>query len=63
MQNGSPALPRLLSAQDAADYLGVHINTMRRLLASGQIPGKRIGGSWYINAEQLAAAVTPEAAA
>jgi excisionase family DNA binding protein len=58
MQNPSPTLPRLLSAQEAAEYLGVHINTMRRLLAAGQIPGKRIGGSWYINAEQLAAAVS-----
>ena len=61
--NTPPILPQLLSAQETADYLGVSVWTVKRLLASGQIPGKRLGGRWYINAVGLAETLSPEVAA
>lgn len=57
------ALPQLLSAQETADYLGTSVWTVKRLLTSGQIPGKRLGGRWYINADLLAKTLTPGVAA
>lgn len=55
-------LPRLLSVKETADYLGVSHGTVRNLLVKGELPGKKIGKAWFINAEHLAAALTEAAA-
>ncbi len=34
---------RWVSPEDAADYLGVHPKTIRRLIATGEITGHRLG--------------------
>jgi excisionase family DNA binding protein len=44
----------LLSPHEAAEYLGVHYNTLVRWLSEDRIPGIKIGKRWFINASQLA---------
>jgi len=39
-----------LSADEAADMLNMHARTVRRLLASGKLPGTRLGRHWRISA-------------
>lgn len=39
-------MPGLVHAEDLAELLGIHANTMRRLLRRGQVPGRRVGGTW-----------------
>jgi excisionase family DNA binding protein len=34
---------RWVSPEQAADYLGVNVKTIRRLIATGQITGRRLG--------------------
>jgi excisionase family DNA binding protein len=41
--------PRFITAKDVADELGVHRNTVYKLIKRGEIPGARkIGGEWRI---------------
>ena len=51
----------MLSVQDTADYLGVHINTVYRYIHSGEIPAHRIGKGKYIIDIAEAEAVIKEA--
>lgn len=43
-----------VSVRDAARQLGIHEESLRRLLRMGSLPGERIGGQWFIDKEQLA---------
>lgn len=52
MRNHDP-LPDLLSVSEAALYLDVHPNTIKRWLKNGTIPGSRLGVKWYISADAL----------
>ena len=38
---------------DAAKQLGIHEESLRRLLRLGSIAGEKIGGQWFISKEQL----------
>lgn len=38
-----------LSADEAAEMLHMHPRTIRRLLASGELPGTRLGRQWRIS--------------
>ena len=58
MPTGTVNLPQLMSPQEAADYIGVHINTMFRWLKEGTVPGVRLGSRWFINAAQLSEVLT-----
>ena len=43
-----------LTADEVSEKLKLHIRTVRRLLASGVLPGKKIGGKeWRISAASL----------
>lgn len=42
------------NVREAAKQLGIHEESLRRLLRMGSLPGKRIGGQWFIKKEQLA---------
>lgn len=44
-----------LSADEAAEMLNLHPRTVRRLLASGDLPGVRLGRQWRISAAALKA--------
>ena len=53
MNPGTVNVPQLMSPDEAAGYLGVHINTMHRWLKAGTVPAVRLGGQWYIKAATL----------
>ena len=42
------------NVREAAKQLGIHEESLRRLLRMGTLPGKRIGGQWFIKKDQLA---------
>ena len=42
------------NVREAAKQLGIHEESLRRLLRMGTLPAKRIGGQWFINKERLA---------
>jgi excisionase family DNA binding protein len=36
----------ILTPREAAEYLSVHVRTIYRLAKNGEIPGRKVGGSW-----------------
>jgi excisionase family DNA binding protein len=46
-------LHNYLSVREAARQVGIHEESLRRLLRLGSPPGEKIGGQWFINREQL----------
>lgn len=38
-------MPEILTAKQVATYLQVHERTVRNLIARGDLPGKKVGGS------------------
>jgi len=38
--------PDVLDANGVAKLLGIHINTVYRLLDQGKLPGKKVGSVW-----------------
>lgn len=43
-----------LTIPEAAKQLGIHEESLRRLLRMGNIPGEKLGKQWFIDKEQLA---------
>lgn len=43
----------ILTPREAAEYLSVHVRTIYRLVKQGEIPGRKIGGSWRFKKETL----------
>ncbi len=43
----------MLTAQECADFLRVHLNTVKRHLRKGDLPGKKIGRQWRIDKSDL----------
>ena len=41
-------IPRreIMTPREAAEYLSVHVRTIYRLAKNGDIPGRKVGGSW-----------------
>ena len=57
------AAPRaLVSVEDAAKRLGSSPPTVRRMLASGELPGVRLGGRWRVDLAALGRRARPEIA-
>lgn len=48
-----PDHSNVLSTQEAADYLGAHIETIRRLARRGEIPAYKIGKDWRFRRDAL----------
>ena len=46
-------LGNYLSVRAAARKLGIHEESLRRLLRMGQLKADKIGGQWFISKEQL----------
>lgn len=44
---------RLEDVHRVADYLGVSIPTLYRLLRSGKLKGSKVGGQWRISREAV----------
>jgi excisionase family DNA binding protein len=43
----------LLTPEDSAKYLKMHVDSIRRLLRSGKLPGVKVGGAWRIPKKAL----------
>lgn len=48
-------LENYVNVRGAATQIGIHEESLRRLLRLGTVPGVKIGGQWFISKEQLAA--------
>ena len=42
-----------LSVREAAKILGIHEESLRRIIRIGTLPSEKLGGQWYINKDQL----------
>jgi hypothetical protein len=47
-------LHNFVNVHDAAKQIGIHEESLRRLLRQGSPFGAKIGGQWFISREQLA---------
>ncbi len=43
----------IMTPREAAEYLSVHVRTIYRLAKHGDIPGRKIGGSWRFKKDAL----------
>ncbi len=43
----------IMTPREAAEYLSIHVRTVYRLAKNGEIPGRKIGGSWRFKKEAL----------
>ena len=43
----------IMTPREAAEYLSVHVRTIYRLAKKGQIPGRKVGGSWRFKRNAL----------
>lgn len=41
-------MEQILTAQQAADYIGVHVDNYRQGVREGKFPGRRLGGTGRI---------------
>lgn len=48
-------LPAILTAQECADFLRVHLNTVKQLLYDDELPGAKVGRQWRIDKRDLRA--------
>jgi len=42
-----------MTPQEAAEYLSIHVRTIYRLVKKGEIPGRKVGGSWRFKKDAL----------
>jgi excisionase family DNA binding protein len=43
----------IMTPREAAEYLSVHVRTIYRLAKNGEIPGRKMGGSWRFKKDAL----------
>ncbi len=46
-------MKEVLTPKEAAEYLSVHVRTLYRLVKKGEIPGRKVGGSWRFKKDAL----------
>ena len=50
----SPQLMKeIMTPREAAEYLSIHVRTIYRLVKLGEIPGRKVGGSWRFRKDTL----------
>jgi len=52
-QNPGLVLKDVMTPREAARYLSVHVRTIYRLARDGEIPGRKVGGSWRFRRHTL----------
>jgi excisionase family DNA binding protein len=50
---GARTMKEILTPREAAEYLSVHVRTIYRLVKHGEIPGRKVGGSWRFKKDAL----------
>jgi len=53
MANSELRAKEILTPREAAKYLSIHVRTIYRLAKNGEIPGRKIGGSWRFKKDLL----------
>ena len=43
----------IMTPRDAAEYLSIHVRTIYRLVKNGEIPCRKVGGSWRFKKDAL----------
>ncbi len=46
-------MKEILTPREAAEYLSIHVRTIYRLAKNGEIPGRKVGGSWRFRKDAL----------
>ncbi len=46
-------LQNYVNVREAARQIGIHEESLRRLLRMGSSPGVKVGGQWFIDKEKL----------
>ena len=46
-------MKEIMTPREAAEYLSVHVRTIYRLAKNGEIPCRKVGGSWRFKKEAL----------
>ncbi len=46
-------MKEILTPRETAEYLNVHVRTIYRLAKSGDIPCRKVGGSWRFKKDAL----------
>ncbi|MBM4330266.1 MAG: helix-turn-helix domain-containing protein [Deltaproteobacteria bacterium] len=46
-------MKEIMTPQEAAEYLSIHVRTIYRLVKKGEIPGRKVGGSWRFKKDAL----------
>jgi excisionase family DNA binding protein len=46
-------MKEIMTPREAAEYLSVHVRTIYRLAKLGEIPGRKVGGSWRFKKDTL----------
>ena len=44
---------RLLTAEEVAEWVGMHPESIRRSAREGRLPGRKVGGEWRFRPEDL----------
>jgi excisionase family DNA binding protein len=51
--NSELPLKDVMTPREAAHYLSIHVRTLYRLVKNGEIPGRKVGGSWRFKKDTL----------
>ncbi len=46
-------MAEVLTAEELAEYLGVHYRTVLHLAREGSLPGRRVGNSWRFHKQAI----------
>lgn len=46
INNKKPERTQIMKPKELAEYLGIHVITLYRLMKQNKIPGCKIGGQW-----------------
>jgi len=46
-------MKEVMTPREAAEYLSIHVRTIYRLAKHGEIPSRKVGGSWRFKKEAL----------
>jgi excisionase family DNA binding protein len=46
-------MKEIMTPREVAEYLSIHVRTIYRLVKQGDIPGRKIGGSWRFKKDAL----------
>jgi excisionase family DNA binding protein len=50
---GVNPMKEIMTPKEAAEYLSIHVRTIYRLVKKGEIPGRKVGGSWRFKKDAL----------